>query len=109
MGCRCSDIYKCKRDIGRIESITNAFEFNKGLDEQMDFDLHNLAAKCSNAFYAVNMDSLEHEEISLNDDMTEMLPQKINECIQKLRDLEHELSSMQDEDDYFHEHENDDD
>lgn len=72
MGCRCDDIDKCNNDISRIESMKNAFMFANGLDEKMDFNLNSLAAQCSSAFYAVNMDSLQHEEIKLNDDMTEI-------------------------------------
>jgi len=120
MGCRCGDIPKCSHDIGTIERIESSFKDADGKNEAVSSELHGLASQCFLTFFCKDMNGLETEEKKLNKTLSEILPDMIKECEEKVFSLRQELSSMISEDREYHEeqrrrererssHKNDDD
>ena len=114
MGCRCSDIRKCICDMVKIGEIEVLSGFTEITNHSVSSELTSLAINCDSIFNCVNMDDLMTQEKKLNKDVTELLPELVKECNNKLRELQSQLSSMQSEDSHYHEekrkkHHHDDD
>lgn len=103
MGCRCRDKRNCTRDISKITKVQQLFSSAQATNISVSIDLNNLATKSLLTFFSINMNSLMNEERKLNDDMTDMLPNLITKCENKIEDLHNEYKSMSREDyDYHH-------
>lgn len=104
MGCRCRDMRNCKKDITKIEKVKELFSKSEVTNTLLSGDLSNLAGKSMLTFYAANMSSLTNEERKLNNDMTDMLPNLISKCENKIEDLHDEYEKMEREDHHYHKH-----
>jgi len=108
MGCRCTDMRNCLRDISSIEEIRNLFFNIRQLNENLSEELSELNGNCWSGFTACNMPILMVEELRLNEDVTALMPNLIRDCDNKIEALNNEYNSMSNED-YDHHHKDDDD
>lgn len=103
MGCRCKDKRDCSSDIAKIEDIKDILTRINVKNIFVSKELENLASKCIMSFFAVNMNELTREEVKLNEDISELLPNLIKKCEDKIEKLRREYKSMSREDyDYHH-------
>lgn len=103
MGCRCSDMRKCTRDISRVTKIQEILSSIRSLNEDVSDALNNLRSCSAKAFSTINMNELQSEEIKLNEDIKEIVPDLISKCIKKEEELRRRYRSMKSEDRSYHE------
>ncbi len=103
MGCRCDDMRKCKNDMSRVSNIKGILGGIKGLNGDVSDELNDLSSKSMEAFSTINMGTLKLEEIKLNEDIKEIIPELITRCKEKKEDLERIYRSMKSEDRAYHE------
>ena len=102
MGCRCSDIRKCQEDIDRINNVKDILVRSKRVNDDFSQELNDLSAKSQESFSVVNMGTLKNEEIILNKDITDTVPELIQKCSSKIDRLHREYTSMKSEDRSYH-------
>ncbi|KAJ49500.1 methylmalonyl-CoA mutase N-terminal domain/subunit [Clostridium tetanomorphum] len=102
MGCRCNDITKCTSDIFKVSEMKKLFSDTKVLNFSVSMQLQQLAINCMTTFSCVNMMELMSEEKKLNKDVTELLPNLVKKCEDKIEQLKSQKRSMQIEDIEYH-------
>jgi hypothetical protein len=102
MGCRHSDIARCKSDIQKITEIGELLVVEVGINVLVTLELSSLANNCEATFSCINMGELKSEEEKLNEDISDLLPKLIKECGNKLIELGEQLVAMEIEDFEYH-------
>ncbi|MCY6958029.1 hypothetical protein [Clostridium brassicae] len=102
MGCRCNDITKCTSDIFKINEMKSLFSNTENINFSVSMELQRLATNCMTTFSCVNMMELMSEEKKLNKDMTELLPNLVKKCEDKIEQLKSQKRSMEIEDIQYH-------
>lgn len=103
MGCRCDDMIKCKNDMSRVSNIKGILRGIKGLNRDVSSEYNDLSSESMEAFSTINIGTLKLEEIKLNEDIKEIIPELISKCIEKKEDLQSIYNSMKIEDRAYHE------
>lgn len=102
MSCKCIDKKKCRNDIDRIKDIASILFKDISKNMMVTGELSSLGNKERSTFTASNMDELVSEEKKLNDDMTQLLPQLLKKCNEKIESLELEYTYLVSEDSEYH-------
>lgn len=102
MSCRCTDKANCKSDIYTIEQILSVLSDSDSTNSSVLEEHNNLSSSSVETFTTINMGELNNAEMQLNRDVSEIIPDLITRCKQKIEDLEREYESLRSEDESYH-------
>ncbi|HCW52485.1 MAG TPA: hypothetical protein DG753_01805 [Clostridium sp.] len=103
MSCRCTDKANCRKDINTIEQILYTLIDSERTNSELYNQHSDLSSSSRETFTTINMNELNMEELQLNKDVSEIIPDLIIKCKKKLKELEREYSSLKSEDNRYHE------
>jgi len=109
MSCRCSDIRNCGKDIRKVENARKYFEKVCHVNEyKVKTHLDNLELNHTLCITPDNINVLSEVMLQSSDACKQEARSLLDDCNRELANLRSELSSMEDEDEDYHDSEDDD-
>ncbi len=103
MGCRCSDIVRCNSDIDTVTQIKGYYGVLQSHNSDIYLELSNMSGSVSNAVSPDNILDLSRGIREFNDVLDDNADAMVIRCENQLSKLRRDLSSMQSEDQSYHE------
>ncbi len=103
MSCRCTDILDCQADISTIGDMQNYIGNAQTRESDITGTYTSISTYSNLSFIVDDMTRLMNKQKSMNVDMLELIPNISSKCSNEISNLKSQLSSMQSEDQSYHE------